>query len=212
MEHKLYNVRALYARLHEPHNFSGAENRSMACAYDALEAKYECSFAIGEDDAKAMARAMKSAFDAAKKPDWIDWNPKGLGAVFKLATDIDGRETADYLAKTVKKTYGEQGNAPKVWLADSTEVPAGFRLTNGSICHVLIKLAPWNYAGKSGVQLRLKGVRVVQLADGPAVADPFADDPSAKNGSDDGLSAFLDDLPGQKPLEAHTDFNDEIPF
>ena len=52
MDFKLYDIRALYARTHEPHNFSAPVNRSMPCAYDAPDAKYECSFVISEDVAK----------------------------------------------------------------------------------------------------------------------------------------------------------------
>jgi hypothetical protein len=77
-------------------------------------------------------------------------------------------------------------------------------------------LAPWNYAGKSGVQFRLKGIKVNLLADAPAIDDPFKDDPNAKpvvNGSiDDELDSLMDDLAAKKPPSAGSDFNDEIPF
>ena len=208
MDYKLYSARALYPRLHEPHNFNALENRSAPCSYNAPDAKFECSWVISPDIAKKVAKAAKSAFGAAKKPEWVNWTPSSLDDLFKKDTNMDGVVTGDYILKSVKKTYGELGNAPKVWMPDSKEAPEGFRLTNGSICHVLLKLAPWNYAGKSGVQFRLKGVKLVTLADAPTSIDPFVDDPDAP----DDVDAFLDDIAGQNPSKAKADFEDEIPF
>ena len=111
-DYKLYSVRALYPRLHEPHNFNASENRSAPCAYNAPDARYECSFVIPPEEAKKVARAAKSAFDAAKKPEWANWTPSGLDDLFKKDTEIDGVATGDYILKAVKKTYGELGNAP----------------------------------------------------------------------------------------------------
>ena len=80
----------------------------------------------------------------------------------------------------------------------------------------MLYLAPWNYAGKSGVQFRLKGIKVNLLADAPAMDDPFADDPNAKrvvNGSiDDELDSLMDDIAMKKAPTADINFNDEIPF
>ena len=216
MDFKLYDTRALYARTHEPHNFSTADNRSMPCAYNAPEAAYSCSFVISEDVAKQTARAAVDAYNAKKKHDWLPYKPSNLEQIFKPETDVNGVETGNFIIKTVKKTYGEKGNAPKVWMSDGKEVPEGFRITNGSECHALLYLAPWNYAGKSGVQFRLKGIKVNLLADAPAIDDPFKDDPNAKpvvNGSiDDELDSLMDDLAAKKPPSAGSDFNDEIPF
>ena len=66
-DYKLYSTRALYPRLHEPYNFNAFENRSEPCAYNAPDAKFEFSWVISPDIAKKVARAAKSAFDAAKK-------------------------------------------------------------------------------------------------------------------------------------------------
>ena len=140
--------------------------------YNAPDAKFECSWVILPDIAKKVAQAAKSAFGAAKKPECANWTPRSLDDRFKKDTNIDGVATGDFILKSVKKTYGEMGNAPKVWMPDSKEAPEGFRLTIGSICHVLLKLAAWNYAGKSGVQIRLKGVKLVTLADAPTLIDP----------------------------------------
>ena len=216
MDFKLYDTRALYARTHEPHNFSAPDNRSMPCAYDAPDAKYECSFVISEDVAKQTANAAVSAYNAKKKHDWLPYKPSNLEQIFKRETDVNGVETGNLIIKSIKKTYGEKGNAPKVWMPDSKEAPEGFRITNGSECHALLYLAPWNYAGKSGVQFRLKGIKVNLLADAPVMDDPFKDDPNAKpvvNGSiDDELDSLMDDLAAKKPPSAGSDFNDEIPF
>jgi len=216
MDYKLYDTRALYARTHEPHNFSAQDNRSMPCAYDAPDAKYECSFVISEDVAKQTANAAVSAYNAKKKHDWLPYKPSSLEQIFKRETDVNGVETGNFIIKTVKKTYGEKGNAPKVWMSDGKEVPEGFRITNGSECHALLYLAPWNYAGKSGVQFRLKGIKVNLLADAPVMDDPFKDDPNAKpvvNGSiDDELDSLMDDIAMKKAPTADINFNDEIPF
>jgi len=216
MDYKLYDTRALYARTHEPHNFSAQDNRSMPCAYDAPDAKYECSFVISEDVAKQTARAAVDAYNAKKKHDWLPYKPSNLEQIFKRETDVNGVETGNLIIKTVKKTYGEKGNAPKVWMPDSKEAPEGFRITNGSECHVLLYLAPWNYAGKSGVQFRLKGIKVNLLADAPAMDDPFANDPNAKpamNGSiDDELDSLMGNLSNKKPPANDGYFDDDIPF
>ena len=210
MLHKILGVRALYPRLHEPHNFNANENRSMPCAYDAMDAKYECSFVLSKEAATEMAKVARKAFNEAKKPDWIDWQPKSLSEIFKPDEDIDGKPTGNLVAKTVKKTYGEKNNAPQIWLADGTAAPEGFRIINGSIVHALIKLAPWNYAGRSGVQFRLQSVGVVQLADAPMTENPFKDDTSPNGVTD--LEEFLDDLSAQKPPSTGDDFQDDIPF
>ena len=171
---------------------------------------------ISEDVAKQTARAAVDAYNAKKKHDWFPYKPSSLEQIFKHETDVNGVETGNFIIKTVKKTYGEKGNAPKVWLSDGREAPEGFRITNGSECHALLYLAPWNYAGKSGVQFRLKGIKVNLLADAPAMDDPFANDPNAKpamNGSiDDELDSLMGNLAAQKPPSAGSDFNDEIPF
>lgn len=214
MDFKLYNVSALHARLDGPYNFSASDNRSMPCAYDAPDAKYECSFVVTEDDAKAAARAAVDAYNTKKKHDWLDYKPSGLDAMFKRETDMNGVATGNFIIKTVKKTYGEKGNAPKIWLPNSQEAPEGFRLTNGSACHALITLAPWNYAGNSGVQFRLKGVKVINLAEAQAMADPFANDPHATaNGSIDAeLDSLINDLAGKQAPTPDAPFSDDIPF
>ena len=208
MEFKLYSVRAFYPRLHEPHNFNASENRSAPCHYKATDAIFECSFVISSEEAKKVARAAKSAFDAAKKPEWANWTPSGLDDLFEKHTDMDGVVTEDLILKFVQKTYGEMGNASKVWMPDGKEAPERFRLTNGSICHVLLKLAAWNYVGKSGVHFRLKGVKLVTLADAPTSIDPFANDPDAPYD----LDAFLNDFAGQNPPKVNADIDDKIPF
>ena len=102
MEFNLYNVSALHPRLHAPHNFSATENRSMPCAVDAADAKFECNFVISEDQAKALAKAAVTAFNAKKKHDWLDFRPSGL-ADLKADVDVDGKLTGKWLLKAVKK-------------------------------------------------------------------------------------------------------------
>ena len=103
MDFKLYDIRALYARTHEPHNFSAPVNRSMPCAYDAPDAKYECSFVISKEVAKQTARAAVDAYNAKKKHDWLPYKPSSLEQIFKRETDVNGVETGNFIIKTVKK-------------------------------------------------------------------------------------------------------------
>ena len=105
---------------------------------------------------------------------------------------MNGIETGNYILKAVKKTYGENGNAPKVWMPNSKEATDDFRITNGSTCHVVLTLAPWNYAGKAGVQFRLKGVMVTELADAPSMDNPFVNDPNAEISAGGSIDAELD--------------------
>ena len=214
MEYRLYNVTALHARLHTAHNFSASDNRSMPCAVDAPDAKYECSFVISEALAKETARKVVEAYNSKKKHDWLEFKPSGLDDLFKRDTDMNGVETGNYILKAVKKTYGEEGNAPKVWMPNSKEATDDFRVTNGSDCHVVLTLAPWNYAGKAGVQFRLKGVMVTTLADAPTMGNPFVDDPNANvNGSIDAeLDSLINDLAGKQAPTPDAPFSDDIPF
>ena len=173
-EHKLYGVRAIYPRLNQPYHFDGALNKSMPCSFDTPEAKFESGFVINADQAKGVIKESLEAFKLSAKPNWQPWAPKSIEEVFGADPESD-----NFILKSVKKTYGEDGNAPKQFLADGAIAPAGFMLTTGSICHVVLTLAPWNYAGRSGVTFRLKALKVVQLADGPVATDPFAADDKA---------------------------------
>ena len=173
-EQKIFGVRALYPRLNQPYHFDAGANKSMPCSYDTPEAKYECSFIINEDQAKDVIKNSIEAFKMAAKPNWLPWAPKSIADVFSADPESD-----NFILKSVKKTYGEDGNAPKQFLADGSLAPDGFMLTTGSICHAVLTLAPWNYAGRSGVTFRLKAVKVVQLADAPIATDPFANDDKA---------------------------------
>ena len=173
-EHKIYAARTLYPRLNQPYHFDAAANKSMPCSYDTPEAKYECSFIINADQAKDIIKQSLEAFKIAAKPNWQPWAPKSIEEVFNADPESD-----NFILKSVKKTYGEDGNAPRQYLADGSLAPDGFMLTTGSICHAVLTLAPWNYAGRSGVTFRLKAIKVVQLADAPIATDPFAADDKA---------------------------------
>jgi len=173
-EHKIYNAQALYPRVNQPYHFDAALNKSMPCSFDTPEAKYECNFIIDEAQAKDVIKQSLEAFKMAAKPNWQPWAPKSIEEVFG-ADPVSEK----FILKSVKKTYGEDGNAPRQYLADGSIAPDGFMLTTGSICHVVLTLAPWNYAGRSGVTFRLKALKVVQLADGPVATDPFANDDKA---------------------------------
>ena len=170
-EYKLYGVRALYPRLNGPYHFDAIANKSMPCSYDAPDAKYECNFIITPDQAWDVIKQSLEAFKMAAKPNWQPWAPKHVEEMFGADLESD-----NFILKSVKKTYGENGNAPKQFLTDGSIAPEGFMLTSGSLCHVVLTLAPWNYAGRSGVTFRLKALKVVQLADAPVATDPFASD------------------------------------
>ena len=71
-------------------------------------------------------------------------------------------------------------------------------------------LAPWNFAGKAGVQFRLNDVKIISIADGGSNSDPFANDPKAV--VNDEVDSFLESMTAQKPPAASNDFEDEIPF
>ena len=166
----LYGAEAKYPRLDQPYNFSAADNRSMPCAYDVPDAKYECSFKLSEAVAKQAAKAARKAFDADKKPDWLPFPYQNLGELFKKDDD------SNFVLKSVKKTYGEANNQPDQFLADGKAAPTGFQLTGGSICNVKLRIVPWSYAGRVGITWRLLGLKVAHLADGPVAGDPFAGD------------------------------------
>lgn len=115
-------------------------------------------------------------------------------------------------------------------MQDGTPAAADFQLTTGSKIHVMIRIAPWAYAGKTGVTLRPEGVMVVELAerkDPPAESmfgdltpggNPFADVVSATPAASaapaqpkaEDVNPF--GLPQDKPSTAAGIPDDEIPF
>ena len=96
MIYALENVEALWPKLDRAYKFDPAQNRSVATEVTDTEGSYEVSVVLNEADAKALAGAMRKEFNAQRKDDWKDWQPKSLDDVFKKD------ETGHYIAKITK--------------------------------------------------------------------------------------------------------------
>ena len=208
-EIQISDVEALWPRLDKPYRFNRQKMESEPCEATADQAKYETSFKMTPEQAKALWADMKSAYDAERAPDWPDYTMP-----FKKTDD------GQYIFKASKKAAydGTAPTPPIQWDAKATKLPSDFQLTTGSKINMNVKLIPYNGSMGAGVSLRLNALQVMEAAERVEVS-PFG----ATNGS------FVDEQPfaapkptpkaedpfGLPPVEApkaSADFDDEIPF
>jgi len=204
MIYKIENVECLWPKLDRAYKFDAMQNRSVSVDATDVEGSYEVNVVLNEDEAKALAGAMRKEFNAQRKDDWKDWTPKSLDGVFKKD------ETGHYIAKITKKTYGDANSKPKQWMQDGSAAQPDFQLTTGSKICVQFIIKPWNYAGKAGVGLRPTDIMVLELAErkDSQGGNPFAS--RAVGGNPFGLSD--QSTPSAPPPPALSEIDDEIPF
>jgi len=217
MDFRLTNVEALWPKLDRAYKFDAAQNRSVPCDATDPDGSYELHIVVTEDQAKELAGKMRTAFNESEKVKGKTWDVKSLDDIPAFT-----RDEGAWRIKTSKKTYSDKDSKPRQFMQDGTKAADDFQLTTGSKIHVMLRIAPWAYAGKVGVSLRPEGVMVVDLAerkDPPADTmfgdlvqndSPFADlTPSAPKPADDDPFG-LPDVPEKAP--ASNDLDDEIPF
>lgn len=225
MDYRLENVDALWPKIDKPYKFDAAQNRSVPADVTDPDARYELHIVVSQEKATELAKKMREAFNGSDKTKDKTW------AVSSLA-DIPGfkEDEGVWRVKLQKKTYADATSKPRQFMQDGTPAAADFQLTTGSKIHVMIRIAPWAYAGKTGVTLRPEGVMVVELAerkDPPAESmfgdltpggNPFADVVSATpTASAAPAQPKAEDvnpfgLPQDKPSTAAGIPDDEIPF
>jgi len=206
MIYKIENVECLWPKLDRAYKFDAMQNRSVSVDATDVEGSYEVNVVLNEDEAKALAGAMRKEFNAQRKDDWKDWTPKSLDGVFKKD------ETGHYIAKITKKTYGDANSKPKQWMQDGSAAQPDFQLTTGSKICVQFIIKPWNYAGKAGVGLRPTDIMVLELAErkDSKGGNPFAS--KAVGGNPFGLSNQSTPSAPPPAAQAFDQIDDEIPF
>lgn len=204
MQHKLMNVEAKWPKIDRAYVFNpsiGEKGGSEPTEATNPDGYYEINVLLSEEQAKELAKLMAKTYKevAAEKKypttGKVIWKPAAHHALFEQ--EEDGR----YIVKCMIKTYSDPKTKPNQFHKDGTKCADDFQLTSGSIIHIMVKIAPWNYAGKTGVSIRPKSVKVMELKewepdDG---GDVFADQTVPTEDSD--------------PFATNAnDFDDEIPF
>ena len=156
-------VKALYPRINQTYKFdttAGKKGQSVPC--DALDdgSKYELSFAMDEETARALYASMAKAYAESSLRD-SNWH-ETLPLPFKHEENDEGQETGNFIGKaTLRGNYdGELTTKPAEFDSKRNKLPADFRLTTGSTVNIAVKLVPYGLNG-SGVSLRLLAVQVL---------------------------------------------------
>ena len=95
MTHLVSNVEILYPRVNQCYRFDNAENKSVPC--DAFEdgAKYETQFRMDKDQAKALYKAMATAYAERKEKTWPE----------KLAMPFEQDDDGKYVGKLYSRAH-----------------------------------------------------------------------------------------------------------
>ena len=232
MDYRLTNVKALWPKLDRAYKFdpTPTENRpkggSVPCDATDPDGKYEMHVIMSDEQAKDLANTMRKAWKESDKTKAEPFYATDLDQIFPQNEDNTGR-----IGKLVKKTYQDANSKPRQYMKDGSKAADDFQLTTNSTIHVMLKIYPWSFAGKTGVQLRPEGVMVVELAEREqqeqsnpfddlveapvdAVAQEFADllDGKKAETKPEKKSAFGGDLSKKDKQAALNDLDDEIPF
>jgi len=178
MTHLVSNVEILYPRINQCYRFCNTENKSIPCDPFEDGARYETKFRMDKDQAKALYKAMATAYAERKEKSWPE----------KLAMPFEQDDDDMFVGKAVlKAAYGKDATAkPKQFDAKSKELPEDFRLTTGSTVNVAVVFVPYNMRD-NGVSLRLKAVQVIKYQEPQSAGSPF--------GVVDGFELEVDDNP-----------------
>jgi hypothetical protein len=147
-------VKALYPKIDQPYRFdsqAGERGKSVPCTALDDGACFELNFIADEVTAKALHKAMKTAYDEKKQKGWNNSVPRPK-------KNDDG----DFVFKTtIKAAYsGREVPRPKQFDSSNTELPTSFKLTTGSTINIAVEFIP--HAMEGGVSLRLKQVQVLK--------------------------------------------------
>lgn len=152
-QYLISDVEALWPRINKTYKFDNAENRTIPC--DALDdgAKYETSFRMDKDQAKALFVEMVKAYEAKKEKGWPD----------KFDMPFKKQEDGSYTFKaSLKGAYGKDATyKPVQYDAKSVKLPDDFMLTTGSTINIAVGFTPY-FMREAGVSLRLRAVQVIK--------------------------------------------------
>lgn len=187
MNYNINNVTAMWPRINRTYKYDSAEQRSVPCNPTDEGSAYTLQFRMNEEQAKALYKQMKLAYDSKKESSW----PEKFVMPFKK--DDDGMFT--HKAK-LKGAYGnEPTRKPVHYDAKGIKLPEDFMLTNGSLVNVAIVFVPYNMRD-NGVSLRLRAVQVIDLKpmqdDSPFTAVEGFEATASEN-------PFEEDTPVQEP-------------
>ena len=187
MNYNINNVTAMWPRINRTYKYDSAEQRSVPCNPTDEGSAYTLQFRMNEEQAKALYKQMKLAYDSKKESSW----PEKFVMPFKK--DDDGMFT--HKAK-LKGAYGnEPTRKPMHYDAKGIKLPEDFMLTNGSLVNVAIVFVPYNMRD-NGVSLRLRAVQVIDLKpmqdDSPFTAVEGFEATASEN-------PFEEDAPVQEP-------------
>ena len=187
MNYNINNVTAMWPRINRTYKYDSAEQRSVPCNPTDEGSAYTLQFRMNEEQAKALYKQMKLAYDSKKESSW----PEKFVMPFKK--DDDGVFT--HKAK-LKGAYGnEPTRKPVHYDAKGIKLPEDFMLTNGSLVNVAIVFVPYNMRD-NGVSLRLRAVQVIDLKpmqdDSPFTAVEGFEATASEN-------PFEEDAPVQEP-------------
>jgi len=232
MDYRLTNVKALWPKLDRAYKFdpTPTEKRpkggSVPCDATDPDGSYEMHVVMTDQQAKDLANTMRKVWKESDKTKAEPFYATDIEDIFPQNEDNTGR-----IAKLVKKTYQDANSKPRQYMKDGSKAADDFQLTTDSIIHVMIKIYPWSFGKKTGLQLRPEAVMVEELAEREQQeqSNPFNDlveapvDPIANEFADllDGKknepkapkkSAFGDDLGKKEEKVELNDLEDEIPF
>ena len=148
------NVEALWPKINQPYRYDQKAEKSMPCNALDPNAEYSIQFRMEKDTAKALHKAMSTAYTNNKKEKWAD----------KLTNPFTNEDEGTFTFKS--KLPGAFKNTPttKPLQVDSkgNRLPDDFLLTTGSTVNIAVQFIPWDMGGKQNVSLRLRGVQVVK--------------------------------------------------
>ncbi len=232
MDYRLTNVKALWPKKDRAYKFdptpteSRPKGGSVPCDATDPEGVYEMHVVMTDQQGKDLANTMRKAWKEDEKVNKKPFPYTDIEQIVPFNEDNTGR-----IAKLKKKTYQDAKSKPRQYMKDGSKAADDFQLTTNSTIHVMLKIYPWSFAGKTGVQLRPEGVMVVELAEREqqeqsnpfddlveapvdTVAQEFADllDGKKAETKTEKKSAFGGDLGKKEKQAASTMIDDEIPF
>lgn len=150
-------VEALYPRLNRTYRFDKAENRSVPCETHEENARYELSFKMSSEQAKAVMLDMARQYSVEKEDSWPEKFPLPFA-----------KEDNLFVGKTsLKGAYGTEATRPPLQFdSNNDKLAEDFLLTTGSTVNIAVNLVPYmmkvGKAVDSGVSLRLRAVQVIK--------------------------------------------------
>jgi hypothetical protein len=167
---QLKNVTALWPKIDRTYRFDKKEQRSVPCEPTADGAEYTLSVEMTPEQGNEL-----HAYHEAKWKEFL--KEPGNEKATKSNCPYEKNEQGLVVAKTkLKGAYnGEPTRKPPVFDAKNQQIAdPNFQLTTGSTINIAITGVPYSGMG-GGVQLRIKAIQVIELADKGGAVSPFGE-------------------------------------